>query len=116
MDRRWVKVFLSSLGKIKYQVGVKKNLVKTLLSFEHNASFVEDCECLFRKVNNLIVVSDILSNIKDDMNKSFCKLDYTKKRILFLRHKKNMEYNDIANEVGIKVRERYSINIIKQLI
>ena len=78
--------------------------MKTLLSFDHNASFVEDCESLFIKVNSLIIASDILAGIKDDMFRSFCKLDYTKRRILFLRHKKNMEYNDIANEVGIKVR------------
>lgn len=104
MDRKWVKVFLSSLDKMSFQVGVKRNLMKTFLSFEHNASYIEDAEQMFFKIQRLIEASNMLLEIKEDMNISFSKLDDTKRRILFLRHRKNMEYNDIAKDVGIKIR------------
>ncbi|GEM_PF-4716203 len=104
LNKRWIKVFLACQSELGYQIKVKRNLIHTLVGFNHNAMHIEDCECLFERIRKLIKAEKLLIKLQEDLRRAIASLDETKKKILHLRHKEYLDYQDIALRSGLKIR------------
>ncbi len=117
LHKRWIKVLLACQSELGYQIKVKRNLIRSLVGFEHNAMHIEDCECLIERILILMRAERLLVRLQKDLLSAIDTLDETKKKILRLRHKEYLEYQDIALRSGLKVRSVfYQYNKAVELI
>lgn len=104
LNKKWIKVFLACQSEMGYQIKIKSNLIRNLVSFSHNAMHIEDCESIIERILILMRARELLIKLQADIKESIKALDTTKRRILYLRHKESLDYLDIAACLGLKLR------------
>ncbi len=104
LNKKWIKVFLACQAEMGYQIAIKGNLIRNLVSFSHNAMYIEDCESIIERIITLMKARRLLIKLRKDIKGAIATLDITKRQILYLRHKESLDYLEIATRLGLKLR------------